>query len=183
LGAVSDRIRRRISAAAASLGIFVAALPVLAAEPQHAPHVHGLALMNVAVDGTVVEIELEMPGADIVGFERAPSTAAEKAAVAAATGKLRAGQTLFRFPEAAKCRMEHAEAEAPEDPEDADRGQVHTEFEAQYRFSCAVPDALSWIETGLFKAFPALREIEVQALSPRGQTAAELTPDKPRLEL
>ena len=31
-------------------------------------HVHGHGILNIAVEGQVVEMELEAPGADIVGF-------------------------------------------------------------------------------------------------------------------
>ncbi len=177
---VSTIFRFRATAAAAVIGCAAAASPALAADNAHDPHVHGLALMNVAIDGGVVEIEMDVPGADIVGFEHAPSSQMDKAAIAAATEKLRAGRALFRFPDAAKCRMEHAEVEDPETPDPAEKGPAHMEFEAQYKFACANPAAVTWIEVGLFKAFPSLKEIEVQLLSPRGQTATELTPEKPR---
>ena len=178
----SDLLRCRIAVAAA-FAIAVTS-PAWAAERGHGhgAHVHGHAKMNVAVDGAKLEIGLDAPGANIVGFEHAPSTPAEKAAIVAAAEKLRAGGSLFRFPAEAGCKMDAAEVEAPEPAKQDAKAEVHSEFEARYRFTCAHPAALSWVEVGLFKAFPSLEEIDVQALSPRGQTGAELTPKEPVLK-
>ena len=42
-------------------------------------------------------------------------------------------------------------------------------------FVCSKPDKLTSIRVDLFDAFPDLRELEVQMLTPKGQGAAELT--------
>ena len=64
----------------AVLGI---ALPAWAAQAQHrelGPHQHGHGTLNIAIEGERVSMELDVPGADIVGFEHAASTADQKAA-------------------------------------------------------------------------------------------------------
>jgi len=38
------------------------------------------------------------------------------------------------------------------------------------------------MDVKLFEKFPAAREIEVEAITPRGQIARDLTPDSPRLD-
>ncbi len=57
----------------------LAAAPFLTAQAQqqHA-HVHGQLKLDVAVDGPTVVIDMESPLDNIVGFERAPKTDAEK---------------------------------------------------------------------------------------------------------
>ena len=55
------------------------------------PHQHGVGQLNVAIQGDHVEIELETPGADIVGFEHPPRTAEQKKAVQDAATTLRNG--------------------------------------------------------------------------------------------
>lgn len=53
-------------------------------------HEHGVAQLNVALDGKTLELELDSPAMNLVGFEHAASTDADKAAVAKgprATGK------------------------------------------------------------------------------------------------
>ena len=70
------------------------------------PHQHGVGQLNVAIQGDHVEIELETPGADIVGFEHPPRTAEQKKAVQNAARTLRNGSAIFVFPAAARCKLE-----------------------------------------------------------------------------
>jgi len=44
-------------------------------------HEHGHSALNVAIEGGSVEMELIAPGADIVGFEHAATSEADKVAV------------------------------------------------------------------------------------------------------
>ncbi len=44
-------------------------------------HVHGHGHLNIAIEGKTVSMELEVPGADVVGFEHEPSTPDQKAAL------------------------------------------------------------------------------------------------------
>lgn len=45
---------------------------------------------------------------------------------------------------------------------------------------CAI-DRLTHVEIKLFERFPRTREVEAQVISPRGQSAQELTPEAARL--
>lgn len=51
-------------------------------------HEHGVAQLNVALDGKTLELELDSPAMNLVGFEHAASTDADKAAVAKARAQL-----------------------------------------------------------------------------------------------
>lgn len=167
-------------------------VPAAAAAQGHGAHVHGLGRLDIAVEGQAMEMELAMPGADVVGFEHAPETAEDRAKVAEAAAALERGATLFAFPAEAGCRLEGAEVESGllEDDhgeeghrdEHGQGGEAHAEFRARYKFRCERPDRLTHVEVGLFARFPAAREIEVRTITPRGQGAAELTPDSPRLD-
>lgn len=170
-----------------------------AAEREHRAHVHGTGQLNVAADGNKLEIELIVPGTDIVGFEHRPASGAEKEAVAAAEAALKAGDRLFVLPAAAGCRLEAAQIEAePANSSDHDHdheepaheaksdsvGQdAHAEFHARYRFQCDHLNRLDHIEVGLFQRFPGMRELAAQWASPGGQGARRLTPGSSRLEL
>lgn len=165
------------------------ALTVGAAEREHGSHVHGVGNLNVAIDGTTVEIEFESPGANIVGFEHAAKTAKDRATIEKAAAGLKAGDKLFAFPEAAECRLTDAEVETP-DTHDHDKhahektgasDDAHSEFDAHYRYRCDQPARLTHIDVNVFRLFPATRTLEVQAISPRGQHAQTLTPTAPRL--
>jgi hypothetical protein len=76
---------------------------------QHDAHVHGIAALNLALEGDEVHVELDSPAANIVGFEHAPSSEADHAALDKAVATLKDGDQLFRFNSEAGCRMEKAE--------------------------------------------------------------------------
>jgi hypothetical protein len=75
---------------------------------QHGAHVHGIAALNLALEGEEIHVELDSPAANIVGFEHAPSSEADHAALDKAVAALKNGDQLFRFNKEAGCRMEKA---------------------------------------------------------------------------
>ncbi|WP_420825440.1 zinc uptake protein ZrgA [Vibrio astriarenae] len=74
---------------------------------QHGAHVHGEVEFNVAQDANELLIEIVAPGADVVGFERAPETDAEKQALQQAIATLEQPEQLFSFPANANCALEY----------------------------------------------------------------------------
>ncbi len=60
-------------------------------------HEHGSALLNIAVDGSAVIVELESPWDNLVGFEHAPSTDEQHALVDSALDILNEPGQLFSF--------------------------------------------------------------------------------------
>ena len=189
---MSDR-SFRIGFAVAVAAAIAAAGGAWASEGGHKPHVHGESKMKLAVEGGIVEIELESPGFDIVGFESMPKTEKQRAAVKSAVATLGKGGTLFRFSEAAGCKLVEAEIETPL-AEDGDHAhekhagekhaeeEEHSEFHAHYRFRCAQPGSLKAVDVMLFETFGAMREIEVSAILPAGQRAKTLKPGANRLD-
>jgi Protein of unknown function (DUF2796) len=170
------------------------ALAAEAEHREHGPHEHGVAELNVALDGNVLWLELSSPAMNIVGFEHAPSNAEQKAAVDAATQTLKDGARVFATSPDADCDLTEAkvttDVEHPEgDHHDAvehdepgkHAGEVHSEFQASYRFECATPDALEQLEVHLFDLFPGTEEIDAQVISGSGQSATELTAAAPNL--
>ncbi|MEK9754884.1 MAG: DUF2796 domain-containing protein [Rhodospirillaceae bacterium] len=171
-----------------------------AAERQHGAHEHGAGKLNLAQEKDEVEIELEVPGDDIVGFEHAAKTDADRRAVDAAIKKLKDGASLFRFPAAAGCKLKEAEVavhaegeeghghkhEAKEGEHKHEKGKEaeggHNEFHAHYHFQCANPAAASPLDVQIFAVFPSTQKLTVQAISPRGQNAATLTPQHHRFD-
>ncbi len=79
----------------------------------HGAHVHGLAALNVAVEGDEVHMELRSPAANMVGFEHPPASAAEHEAVRRAVHRLGDGEALFRLPAPAGCRLEDTRVDTP----------------------------------------------------------------------
>ncbi|MGY3260388.1 DUF2796 domain-containing protein [Pseudomonas chlororaphis] len=147
-------------------------------------HEHGVARLNAALDGQTLELELESPAMNLVGFEHAASTDADKAKVAAVRAQLEKPLALFSLPPAARCVVAQQELESPlfgdkpadhDDAKDAD-GHEHSEIHAHYQFTCATPGALKNLDlAGVFKTFPATQKIQVQLISPSGQQGVEAT--------
>ncbi|WP_157633756.1 DUF2796 domain-containing protein [Thioflavicoccus mobilis] len=104
---------------------------------------HGIAALNLALEGDELELELDSPAANIVGFEHAPSSADDHAALDTAVATLRDGDRLFRFNDEAGCRMESAEVSSElldDDHEDHDDHQKHAGHEAHEAHSDAEPE-------------------------------------------
>ena len=67
------------------LATLLAAVPAAAADKtapeQHPAHQHGAASLQVSLDGRALQISLEGPSDNLLGFEHAPQNEAEKQAV------------------------------------------------------------------------------------------------------
>jgi hypothetical protein len=174
----------------------------------HGPHEHGVAHMNIAVEGGLVEIELETPLANVLSFEHAPETEAQKAEARNMALILHRAEELFLFPLAARCRSVEVSLEsgalspellappasgekalpaasagqvAGEEHEDEEDEEGHADLDADFTFRCENPAALNSLEVGLFGKFPGFDEIEAQLVTDKGQKAAELIPGERRL--
>ncbi len=80
---------------------------------------------------------------------------------------------------------EHDEANQAHETDhgsDAHEDERHSEYQANYQFSCDNPEALTEMAVMLFQRFPAIERIEVQQLVGNRQSATELTATKNRLE-
>lgn len=74
-------------------------------------HEHGASALDVAIEGGRVEMRLESPAMDVVGFEHEPSTDAQRAAIEEARAALSEPMALFAPPEAAGCEVADASVE------------------------------------------------------------------------
>ena len=148
-------------------------------------HEHGVARLNAALDGKTLELELESPAMNLVGFEHAARSDADKAKVASVRASLEQPLALFDLPAQAGCRVSAQELESPlfgdHDKAD-DHAHEHSDIHAHYQLECATPSALESLDLApLFKQFPATQKIQVQLIGPNGQQGAELTPSSTRL--
>jgi hypothetical protein len=151
-------------------------------------HEHGVASLNVALDGQTLELQLESPAMNLVGFEHAAKSDADKAKVAAAKAELEQPLSLFALAPG-DCKATQVELESPlfgdaghDDHDHHDHEGEHSEIHAHYRFDCARANDLKQLDLAeLFKRFPATEKIQVQLIGPSGQQGVELTPAQPRL--
>jgi len=147
---------------------------------QHGAHVHGIAALNLALEGDEVHVELDTPAANIVGFEHVPSSEAEHVALDRAVATLKDGDQLFRFNVEAGCRMAEAKVNSALLDEahghEVHAGETHSDIDAVYRFECDQPGKLTQLTVELFDAFPGMGELNIQYITEHKQGAAELTP-------
>ncbi len=175
-----------------------ASLPAIAAEEHRelGPHEHGHGKLNIAIEGNRVSMELEVPGADIVGFEHEASTPEQKAAVEKAKATLGNALAVFKLPAAAGCKLAEAQVavkaedehaaegqKAEAKPGGAKEGEGHSEFHVTYAIDCASPAKLTAIEFKYFDLFANAQELDVNLVTPKGQTSYEVTRGAPKLEL
>lgn len=164
-----------------------------------AAHQHGLARLEVALDGTALQLVLDSPLDNLVGFERAPRNEAERGRVRTMAERLHAAAGLVAPDAAAGCSLQAVQLEsavldaallaapgatAPKPaaaaPAAADSG--HADLEATIGFQCRQPQALKRIALdGLFKAFPRLKQLDVALVAPGVQRGLRATPQKPQL--
>jgi hypothetical protein len=162
----------------------LAAAPALAADKggrHHPAHHHGIARLEVILEGGTLQIALDSPADNLLGFEHAPRTDAQRKTVTRVEQQLQQPAQLFTPAEAADCRHQAPRIEmklpAP------DSRETHSEIAAEWRWECARPQALGHVDVGLFKVFPRLRELRVQVATAKGQKAVVLKPGAIRLRV
>ena len=162
-------------------------------------HQHGVGLLNIAVESDHMEVELVVPGADVVGFEHAPSTDADRRAVREAAHKLEDGRKIIAFPLAARCEFEKAEVQStlldghdkhehhPHDEkrphkEEQRATEVHGEFRVHYHVQCARMANLTHLDVIFFKSFPTAEKLMTRWIFSGAQGGATLTASNTRLK-
>jgi len=160
-------------------------------------HSHGHGTLNIAIEGKLVEMELDIPGADIVGFEHRAESAEDKAAIDRAKAKLQNGAALFVLSPEAGCEQERtsvrliAEEDEHDDKHDHGPGSKetdtdgdgHAEFRALFRFGCAAPDRIVEIKFPFFHVFPNSQELQVQMITSRRTYGFDVERGTPVLKL
>ena len=190
-----QRARRFIISLAAIVASVSAWAPAWAGKA----HEHGVARLDVGVEAARITLSLELALEDLAGFERAPRTDGERAAVQAALARLRDAGTLIRIDGAAGCAVARTELIAPvwglsaggaaasaagaAGAAAADAKEGHGDLDATYEFKCSAGHKAGHIELQLFEAFARLKRIEVQAVTARGQMKVVLRRPQGRLAL
>ncbi len=150
------------------------------------PHEHGVVRLDVAIEPGRFTLLMESPLANLIGFERAPRTDAERQRVDAALATLNAAATLFRIDPAAGCTPGPIELNAAAleggkpGAEQAETG--HADIDASFSFKCKKGQP-AFVDIGLFAAFPATQRVDVQLVIGNAQSKRTLTRPATRLSL
>jgi hypothetical protein len=185
---------------AAGLALAAAAGAGYAHERQAGAHEHGRGTLNIALEGGRLSMELEAPGADIVGFEHKAKTQKQKAAIEKAEQQLMTPEALFQLPAAAGCELETAGVALEGTDHDHGHGakghgdksknaksrhadHEHSVFKAAYTFDCKSPASLTTIGFGYFKTFAGAQKLDVTVITPKQQNRFEVSRASPRIDL
>ncbi len=164
------------------IGLLALTIPATALLAQ-GKHEHGVAELDVAVEGDEVLLLLSAPAESLVGFEHPPGDAGEQRLVDRATARLADAEDVRVVSDGENCalvesrvsdpfaeRHEHADSES----DHADH-EAHTDFTAEWSYHCGDRVASS-IEVQLFDTFEKLERVRVRSVGPNGQAVFELTP-------
>lgn len=163
--------------------------PALGYERQHGSHEHGVATMQLVIEGNTLQLKIETPAMNILGFEHKPKNTEQKNTIEQAESLLKNPDDVVLLPKAAKCQLTGIDIESSlshneHEHEHGDSG--HSDYQLSYQFECDNINALQQLEITLFRHFPLFEELEVQYIVPLetgfGQGVKHLTPSEPRFK-
>ncbi len=181
--------RGRVALACASAFAMAGLAPSPAAaqmQPAAHAHVHGIATVDVAIDKASVTLSMSSPLDNLIGFEHAPHSDAERAAAAEAVATLKQGSLVFSIDPAAGCKLKNVDLSSAAlglgqpDPSEAQSG--HADIDGTYEFACTQPQRAQYIDVGLFR-FPHMQKVTAQVAAPQGQFVRNLDPTQRRIVL
>ncbi|MFT5117198.1 MAG: hypothetical protein ACI9NY_000727 [Kiritimatiellia bacterium] len=186
-----------------------ALLPLLSQAAE--PHVHGNATLFIAIEQQRILLEMESPAANILGFEHAPSTTAQKKKLKDSIATLSQYSNLIQFSNIS-CQQISDDVEAPfgknndtdhnddshhnkqdhaEHPtkdhsnehshEHEKQGSEHSDFHVHYVLECDAPLTNQSATITAFSAFKGFEKIKVNWLTDKQQGSQTLTPTDTRL--
>ena len=173
--------------------VLALSVPALA-QDGHKAHAHGRIELDVAVDAQRISLRMEAPLHDLLGFERAPRSVAERGRVTALAERLRAADQLFVVDAAGGCQLGDVLVEAPvlglgtpapaaSGASAAPAGEAHADLVLTALFDCRQAAAAQYVDVRLFEAFPGVRTVAAQVAGPKGQGLTLLRKAAARLPL
>lgn len=154
---------------------------VLAAVTLAGPdHDHGTADFAVVVEGQAVTVELRADLLDLVGFEDAPETPDQVAAIEGGHREIIADPAPFNLSAGARCTVTETSTAGGHHPTKNEPDHVLT---AVWVFDCERPARLRAVTVDIFDRYTAIQKVDAVALTDSGQTGASLTPRSRTLTL
>ena len=164
-------------------------------------HEHGVGELNIAIEGSVIEFEFMIPGADIVGFEYVAKSDADIASINMALQTFENYENVFTLPKNSLCQLTGKQVALKEDEDDHDEHddhddhdehddhddhdehaeENHNEFYAKYSFECGDIKAINNVEFPYFSTFSNSGELEVQFISNVGSVSFEVEAEEPSI--
>jgi hypothetical protein len=153
-------------------------------EREYGQHVHGESNAEIVIESNVVTVDMSLPGINVVGFEHAPRTPDDEAAIDAALAFFRT-EPWVRFSPQAGCEVISINAHTH--GFDADHAHDHTHAHADFHIlltaTCQDSRALGWMEVDVFTAFPGNELLRADVLAEDLAVRARLTAGQTRIHL
>ncbi|QIZ76196.1 ZrgA family zinc uptake protein [Ferrimonas lipolytica] len=175
---------------------------------QSGAHQHGIAHLNLVQQEGLIEVEVESPLANLVGFEHQPETKQQRQAYATAIKSFEA-TAQFSF-NGANCKLVEQQLELPFEVADAaqlehhhaheehshehhgekhhdeelhhgEHHHDHSNLEARYQYSC--DGVVTSVKVALFELMPQLETIKSQWFSQQAQGSTNLSKEAAVLNL
>jgi hypothetical protein len=149
-------------------------------------HVHGVAILQIAVDQKLVTVDFSSPLDNLIGFEHKPNNDQQKLAVQDMVKTFSSPVQLFILPKTAQCTLKSTTLKSlvidSKDPrENQDEPAGHADLDAEFIFTCSNTDKANGMQVSLFKRYQNLHMINAQVATNHGQTASQLTPSKTQI--
>ena len=138
-------------------------------------HEHGTSQLLAALDGRSLTVEFSAPGEDIVGFEHAPESTAQRRRHDEAVAFLGSVANVLRVNAEAGCRIGRVHTMETLAEEHGHNEDEHGTLRLRYSYDCESPDKLKSIELLAFQGFPGMSKSEFRFIGPRGQVVRTLT--------
>jgi hypothetical protein len=179
----------RFSCFSLILAAGIAALCASTPAGAHEAHVHGVGNLDVALDNNTLTLHLATPLINLLGFEHAANSAPDREATRKMGLQLHAANSIFAITPAAQCKQVSVTlvsavlepallGETPLAAKDtqtaADKHDGHANLDGDFVFNCAHPEQIKAIDVRLFDLYPGFHQINVQAVTLKGQSAATL---------
>lgn len=177
----------------ALLGLALGPAIAFAQERSADVHTHGTGRLQLIQAGTEVGLALDVAAADVLGFEHAPESEAERSAAASAAARLEDPLGLFDLN--GLCTVTSVTVEGVAGDHDGhaashhehqggadhDHEEAHSDVEASYEMICDQP--ITTLSTEFFAAFAGAQALRVQALLDGRAVIGDLTRTSPVLDL
>jgi hypothetical protein len=145
------------------------------AQHQQKTHLHGTSNLTIAIQNSVLQIELNAPLMDIVGFENKPRTENQKQSLKLAREILKDSKRLFTF-NGSSCKEKKVlmstglkNTEHDHENHHTKNNDTHNDINIFYEFNCTNSINLTVIDVHLFDKFPKVRKINSQWVTVNGQ--------------
>lgn len=150
----------------------------------HAAHVHGHAILNLVISDDIMQLELQSPAMNFLGFEHSAKTSQEKKRVHEVKAFLQ-NPGLWVTPEpSAGCLVQQVDVKSEQLDHDlhhkhdhhSSKGPQHSDFDVMVTYQCKNSDRLYRLDlAGFFHQFAGVDELEVQWITDTAQSSTELS--------